>query len=235
MKRVVISIGIVFYLLLGAQAAVTVTALGYGTEETEPFPAVFTPVSSVDLANSGQATVQGTSGVDTGGRPDNVKRLFDGEAGCGKGYEAQFNKGSLTINFDISVNLKGYVVTEVNTYAGWPTLNGGRADQEYTLTVIGVDGSEKQIVSGTHYANKVASPRENGEVNVWTEVKISDDTGILATGVKAVRFDFLTGANAGGAATYTEFDIIGYADRGSATLGLITASVKEKSSFLIDS
>jgi hypothetical protein len=191
------------------QAMPVITAQGSGILETDPFPAAFIPVSAADLANSDQATFLSTSNVDTGGRPDTVARLFDGAAGVGSGYEAQFNTGSITINLNTSSATSGYDITGINTYAAWNTLNGGRSDQEYTVTVIFMDDSEAEITSGTHYANTTTASGENGEVNVWTEVNITDDAGIIAAGVKSIRFDFLTGANAGGTATYTEFDVLG--------------------------
>jgi hypothetical protein len=198
------------FLMTGmVQAMPVITARGAGALDTDLFPAAFTPVSAADLANADQATFQSTSGVDTGGRPDTVDRLFDGIAGVGTGYEAQFNSGSVTVNFDLSVHTNGYDISGINTYAAWNTLNGGRSDQEYTLTVICMDDSEAEITSGTHYANTTTATDENGEINVWTEVHITDDTGIIASGVKSIRFDFLTGANAGGTATYTEFDVWG--------------------------
>ena len=40
-------------------------------------------------------------------------------------------------------------------------------------------------------------------------MRIFDDTGDLANDVVSIRFEFETGANARGTATYTEFDIIG--------------------------
>jgi hypothetical protein len=94
------------------------------------------------LANSDQASFGSVSGVDTGGRGDTTSRLFDGTAGAGVGHESQFNRGSITINLDVSTNTRGYDIQQINTYAGWNTASGGRSDQEYTLTVIHTDGSE---------------------------------------------------------------------------------------------
>ena len=185
-------------------------AQGFGTSETEPFPASFTPVSATDLANSNQATFSNLSGVDTDGRDDSVvPRLFDGIAGVGGGTEVFFNGGSVTVNFDVSSNVHGYDITGINTYAAWNNAGQGRSDQEYTLTAILVDGSEKEITSGTHYDNTPGNPNENGEINVWTEVKFDDPTGAIQKRVKALRFDFTDGANSGGPVAYTEFDIFG--------------------------
>lgn len=188
---------------------ITIEAQGYGTDTSEAFPVSFTPVSATDLANSDQSSFLSISDVDTGGRVDTTERLFDGVAGAGWGFEAQFDTGSITINFNTTVNSTGYDITGVNTYAAWSAASGGRSDQEYTLTAIFVDNTIEIITSGTHYHNTTTEPSENGEVNVWTEVKIEDLSGVIAEGVKALRFDFLTDANAGGTVTYTEFDILG--------------------------
>ena len=185
-------------------------AQGSGVNTTDPFPTGFTPASTTDLANSNQPTFSGISDVDTDGRDDNaVARLFDGVAGVGDGAEVFFNAGTVTVNFDVSTNVDGYDITGINTYAAWETSRGGRSDQEYTLTAILVDGSEKEIASGTHYDNRESNPNENGEVNVWTEVKFDDPTGAIQKRVRALRFDFTDEANAGGPVAYTEFDING--------------------------
>lgn len=204
-------LGIFLCLILGMPVfgQTIIQSQGFGTDTSQSFPSAFTSVSGTDLANSSQSSFLWTSDVNTGGRGDTTERLFDGVADVGGGFEAQFNTGSITINFNTFLNSNGYNITGVNTYAAWDTGAGGRSDQEYTLTVIFMDNSTEVITSGTHYNNDVTTASENGEVNVWTEVKISDVTGIIAEGVKAIRFDFLTTANAGGTATYTEFDIIG--------------------------
>lgn len=204
-------LGLSLFLILGTPVyGQTITeGQGFGTVTSEPFPTAFIPINESDLANSGQSSFFSITDVDTGGRGDTVDRLFDGIAGVGSGFEAQFNTGSLTINFNTTVNTNGYDITEINTYAAWDNAAGGRSDQEYTLTVIYIDNTEEEIITGTHYENTTTATGENGEVNVWTQVKISNPTDNIATGVKALRFDFATGANAGGTATYTEFDIIG--------------------------
>ena len=176
-------------------------AQGAGTSSFASFPKSFTPISSNDLANSGQDSFLSISNVDTGRNTNRISRLFDGKAGVGSNFEAKFNSGSFTINFDISNSQHGYDVTGINTYSA-STSSG---NQEFTITAIYLDNSTKELTSGTHYQNSTKAPGENGEVNVWTEVKFNSPIGVMAKRVRALRFDFETS----GTTSYTEFDIIG--------------------------
>ena len=176
-------------------------AQGAEINSTAPFPSSFTPISDTDLGNSDQSSFLSITNIDTGGAANNVSRLFDGVAAVGSSFEAQFNSGSFTINFDTSNSEYGYDVTGINTYSASSTSG----DQEFTVTAIYLDNSTKELTSGTHYHNSADAAGENGEANVWTEVKFNSPIGVIAKRVRALRFDFETNDNA----SYTEFDIIG--------------------------
>jgi len=89
-------------------------AQGAETNSTAPFPSSFTPISETDLANSDQPSFLNISNIDTGGAANNVSRLFDGVAAVGSSFEAQFNSGSFTINFDTSNSVYGYDVIQLS-------------------------------------------------------------------------------------------------------------------------
>jgi len=180
-------------------------AQGAETNSSAQFPASFTPASGTDLANSNQPSFLNITGINTGGQPNTVSRLFDGTAAVGSNYDARFNSGSFTVNFDLSNSSHGYDITRIHTYSASDTSNGGRSDQEFSVTAIYTDNTTKTLTSGTHYYNDVDAAGENGEVNIWTEVKFSSPIGFMAKRVRALRFDFADNNNA----SYTEFDIIG--------------------------
>ena len=180
-------------------------AQGSGTNSSASFPSSFMPVSNVDLANTNRPSFLSISNVNTGGTPNNVSRLFDGQAGVGNQFEVRFNSGSFTLNFDTSNSSHGYDITHINTYSASDRANGGRSDQEFSITAIYTDNTSKTLTSGIHYRNDVDAVGENGEVNVWSEVKFNSPIGVMAKRVRALRFDFTNNSNA----SYTEFDIIG--------------------------
>lgn len=201
------------YILLGllmaagaVQGAIVVTGSGSGTAADAAFPAEFTPASSTDLADSSQPSF--SSYTLTGLTTTEAGVLNDGAVGVGNSgidFRAPvITTDAYTINFDTSVNTSGYTITGINSYAAWSTTGGGRANQGYTVTVTFMDDTTSEIVSGTHYANDATT----GGTKTWTQVLMTDATGVIATGVKAITFDNFDDAGAGGSVQYREFDVI---------------------------
>ncbi len=198
-----------------AQAAVIVTAQGAETGiAATPYPGGFTTVSSTDLANTGSSEflsiVYGTD----------VNEVTAGAGNDGiTGTSTDDNRivlrngvtDTVTINFNISTNTLGYDITGINTWAGWNDSGGGRANQGYSVTVTFINDTTSLISSGTYYANTAAASGENGIINQWTEVLLTDSTGILASGVKSITLDNFDDAVPGGNVQYREFDVLGVA------------------------
>lgn len=189
-----------------SQAAIVVVADGELAGKTPALP-TWSP-SATDLADASQSTYGSIAltgiGADAG-------FLNDGSIGVANdGERTQIEPtDAFTINFDTSVNTSGYDITGINSYAGWNTAFNGRSNQGYTVTVTYVNDSTEVIITGTHYANTVDAVGENGAVNHWTRVLMTDDTGTIATGVKAITFSDFDEASSGGAVQYREFDVIG--------------------------
>jgi len=110
--------------------------------------------------------------------------------------------GTLTYYLDTSTGSGGYVVSNINVFGGWPYP--GRDAQNYTV-------SYSTVSSATHFVD-IATIAYNppGSAPSYTRVGIADVTGgVLATGVKAIRFRF--GAQENGAGGYREIDVLGAA------------------------
>lgn len=105
--------------------------------------------------------------------------------------------GSITYNLDTSVNVFGYDITNINTYAGWADYN--RGSQSYTVSYSRIgdaDFTDLATVTLNH--------------DGFTQEKYSimrNDTGILASRVDSIRFTFPLQEFSG--VGYKEIDVFG--------------------------
>jgi len=163
-------------------------------------------VSSTDLIEGGASTLasQSTS-------PDPLQFgggtfLNDGDMGTSMSLDttaAHIGEAwSATFELDTSTNTLGYDITGVTTYAGWEGL--GNADQNYEL-FVSVVGDDSFTSLGTIAYDIVP----NGSFRS-TRVELTDDTGTLATGVDAFRFD-IPALGGGDTGVFREFDVFGTA------------------------
>ena len=144
--------------------------------------------SNADALING-TTLNGSGGEDT----ENDGRTF-------RGYAKQ---GSLTLQLDLNKCRSGYDLAKIQTFAGH---FGGRASQNYTVSIAFVPAPEKfQQLADVSF-------------NSWqraTEVRIEPRQGTVlesgrdcrASGVAAVRFEFHDGPI--GFNVYREFQVIG--------------------------
>jgi hypothetical protein len=190
--------------------------------------------SSTDLINSGQSTydssdihsvVQWGAVSKNGLNEGNVSGNSTAKGTYFKDRPAQM-PGTNTYHLNTSVNTLGYDITDITTFAGWRKLGGDLANQKYELLVSTV-GSETfdslGIMSYIPFTEAGLAPN-----TAATKLTLTDDTGVLAYGVDAVRFVFLDhGENFGGGGDaagtiYQEIDVFGTASIPEpATLGLI--------------
>ncbi len=185
---------------ISAAAIVQVTTYDHTSQGS------FFPISTDDLINTGQATFlsQDTTGSANAGVPSNLNNGSIGTTGVSAtGYWDHSNVWSTTFNLDTSTNTLGYDINEINTLAGWTNAN---VFQEYELfvSVVG-DPSFASIgmVDTTFIALHAGQDHS-------VQVKWTDDTGVIASGVDAVRFVFANDS-APIAAIYREIDVIGVA------------------------
>jgi len=167
-----------------------------------------------DLASSTDAlTLNVGENNAAGGNTSVVLRngLFGDVATNGKYQGVVIDYGQITYTLNTSLNPLGYTLTSIDTYAGWADAN--RGTQAYTI--------EYSTVGSTGFTTLATVPfNKDG----FTQQKISiieDTTGILATGVDAIRFKFGDGSNSIWAPTagwthqefngvcYKEIDIFG--------------------------
>ncbi len=185
-----------------ANAVIVVTpekGVGTGTASFD----LGTSASTVDLADSSQATFSSFSAV--AGNNQDITQLNNGAAGPASEGEhvvlVPASGAAFTINFNISVDTAGYDITGIKSFAGWNTQGNGRSNQGYDVTVGFVGGGSLLITSGTYTTTPFST---------WTGVYMTDDdTGIMARGVQSITFSNFDEAAAGGVVVYHEFDVFG--------------------------
>jgi hypothetical protein len=113
--------------------------------------------------------------------------------------------GTLTYTLPSQFNLTG-----INTYGEW--RDSGRSNQDYTVAVS-TDGTTFTALYTVAYDSQ-------GGDNINTQVALTDTTGVLASNVKAVQFQF--GTVEAGYVGYTEFALYGTSVPEPASVGLLT-------------
>jgi hypothetical protein len=111
--------------------------------------------------------------------------------------------GSVTYNLGLGTNGLGFDITEIQSIAAWGSAGFG--NQGYTLDV-----QLKDELSFMPLATVDYNPLPGG--NVSTKVNLTDDSGLLASGVEFLRFTHNSVLNSSnGQITYRELDIFGSA------------------------
>ncbi len=166
----------------------------------------FFPISTDDLINTGQATFlsQDTTGSANAGVPSNLNNGSIGTTGVSAtGYWDHSNAWMTTFNLDTSTNTFGYDITEINTLAGWTVANVFQ-NYELLVSVVG-DASFTSLATLNMLTPALHAGQDHSTQSKWT-----DTTGVIASGVDAIRFEFPNEPNFL-AAIYREIDVIGVA------------------------
>ena len=101
-------------------------------------------------------------------------------------------------------NAKGYDISGVQTIAAWS--NAGFMNQKYDIYLRSLGGSYGL------YATVDYQPANATDKGGATKVNVTDDIGLLGSGIDAIRFDFLdTVSNNVGGGVYRELDVFGIA------------------------
>jgi hypothetical protein len=166
---------------------------------------------ALELGGGLPALTDGTYGTITqpGGAPDRTHAAF-ATAGNTAGT-------SVTYTLNTAANPLGFDVNSIVVYGGWN--DNGRDQQMYQVLY----STTANPTSFINLASANFNPTVPADTQSATRTTIADPTaGRLATGVAALRFDFLTPEN--GYTGYAEIDVLGSATvpepAGLALLGL---------------
>ena len=175
---------------LSVSAAVVATESKQGTVYT---------VSSTDLLETSSTGFTDTLAWrwDDPGTPT---FLADGDGGLIATPNVHVRTGTITFDLDLGVYLQGYDINSIDTYSGHTDAN--RTDQEYIVSYSTVTDPGTFIT--------IATIAKNG-TNLYEKWSITEDTtGILATGVAKVKFDFYSDERQQNSGVgYWELDVLG--------------------------
>jgi len=120
---------------------------------------------------------------------------------CGSGNGA----GSLLI-YPLTNSTLGYDLTNITVYGGW--ADNGRDQQAYTVSYSTVAAPTNFIALGVVNFN----PAIAANIQSATRVTITHSTGVLATNVAAVKFDFTSPGSENGYCGYGGITVFGRAN-----------------------
>ncbi len=172
-------------------------------------------ISSTDLVNAGQASLASMTSVPApqfgaGGQNDGVYGLANLTAASWY-HPAVSMPATLSFELNTATSPAGYEISAIRSYAGWKA--GGTqcyANQKYSVEYRTVGSSTWVALKSVDYSP--FSSLTNTPAN--SKVVLSSPSGLLATGVAALRFNFVTPTRADGANNGTvlqELDVIGQA------------------------
>lgn len=207
LKKTILSLAIVG-LAGSTQATLITTQTGTNTAFTVSNTDLLQ--TSLDGAPVNALNVNGGENGGAGGATESVWRngnFGDGStvATEGKVESHVIVDGTITYNLDISSALLGYEINSIDTYSGWADAN--RGTQEYTVS-FSLVGSATFTDLTTITATKDGLTQEKWSIT-------ENATGILGTGVDAIRFVFIDtefGVDSVNNGTgYKELDVFGTA------------------------
>ncbi|MEO5712327.1 MAG: sialate O-acetylesterase [Luteolibacter sp.] len=213
-----------FYLLLStlSHAGIVVS-----TSSSTSSLAYSSDVSTTDLINSGQSTLQLPSQVSAS------NTSFPGTGINNGGYsntsaDNTFFQVSVTPThfpatatyfLNTSTNPQGYNITSIRSFMGWYHTNSmAQANQTYTVAIRLVGSTDYNLLTPVSFKPFTDVGGASATAAFESKVNITDSNGYLATGVDSIRFTFSnpvgpdgvlssTGANKG--TVIREIDVIG--------------------------
>ncbi len=177
------------------------------------------PASATDLINQGQATfLSETSTGFSSLAGSNTAAMNNGVLGSVTPGNPVADLPDTAVDLDgtwtttyalnISTNTLGYDITNIKTIAGWVDQ---RVNQKYELLYSTVALPATFVSLGTFSNTPYNS--DTGATNAFSsQITLTDTTGIIASGVSNIRFNFQTpGAAVNDATVYREIDVQGVA------------------------
>ena len=217
------------FIILLALVSVSLQAeIVISTDKTDNVDAAYgADASDSDLVNTGAESLAGTllsptpsfgstshnNGV-VGAANNNLYITYWSNSVVGSSY-------SITYDLNTSVNTFGYDITSLQTIHGWTNNSGYQKNQNYRVFVSTVGDPGFTSIATVAY-----NPYTGADTTASTKVNVTENvTGILATGVDAIRFVFTVPSSASGSnpsPTIREIDVFGAA---SPNTTVVTAPI----------
>jgi len=189
-------------------ATVFTTASSIGDDTITDELAFAGDVSSTDLLTGKTGTVGGTFAGGTVANLNNgAGRTIDSTVniGGGVGEIAWVGNSGSSIEFVIGAgDGSGYDISGVTSFADWS--DSGFVNQKYDIYLRELGGSYA-LYNTVDY-----QPAADFVTGGATKVNVTDDLGLLGSGIDAIRFDFLeTVSQPNGGTVFSEIDVFGSA------------------------
>jgi hypothetical protein len=155
-------------------------------------------VSATDLVNAGQPTLAGyAESVAPQFGPFNANDGVATNASDAAGFWRVSLPVTITFELNLSSNALGYDITRIDSFAGWQ--GGGTqtyANQKFTVEYSVVGSADFTPLSAVDYSPFTSTTSSNP---AYTQCAITENSsGILASGVDAIRFVYSTPTVSGG-------------------------------------
>ncbi|MBL7076228.1 MAG: hypothetical protein ISS31_02045 [Kiritimatiellae bacterium] len=111
---------------------------------------------------------------------------------------------TVTLNLDVTTNVDGYDITEINSIAGWE--GGVQAHQVMTV--------EYSVAGDAGFTSLGTFINTNAVATEYSRISLTDTTGYLAKGVDALKFTYADPADTD-RMVLQEIDVIGTARMGT--------------------
>lgn len=180
-----------------------------------------TLISTSDLINAGQASLASASiagGTLLGG---SLAGTHDGIGQDGATLNnAAFLWDTITLQYDLNTgaggSARGYDISQVDVVVGW-WLGEQYANQGWSIAVATLANPTFTTLKSVSYA-PFGTPAPGQEGFGYTHVRLTDDTGVVATGVTAIRVvNYIPGV-------LSEIDVVGAATIPEPATGILLAT-----------
>jgi hypothetical protein len=122
---------------------------------------------------------------------------------CGNGTGPDGSSAGSAIIYTLPAANNGYNLANITVYGGW--ANNGRDQQAYTIYYSTVAAPKNFIsLSAVNYTPLIAN-----NIQSATRVSLTSSTGVLASNVSEVKFDFTSPASENGYCGYAAITIFG--------------------------
>ncbi len=146
---------------------------------------------------------------------------------CGNGTGPDGSSAGSLLIYPLTGSALGYDLTNITVYGGWD--DNGRDQQAYTVYYSTVSAPTNFILLGTVNF----SPTIADELPSATRVTLTSTSGVLATNVAAVKFDFTNPASENGYCGYAAITVFGTPDVAPAVPVSLNATFLMPNSFAI--
>lgn len=217
MKNPFLSLCLLFNLLSASVSPAEILMAGQNSGVSLAYSA---QTSATDLINSGQSTLSSATVSATASTGFPSTGINDGSYSTTNSKNTFFRTSygnfpaTATYDLNLSVNTLGYDITSVKSFMGYATVSAVQANQTYTIELSYV-GSAAFTTYGT------VSYKPFADINqpiYESFVSVTDSSGVIASGVDAIRITFTdpvgplgvandTGTNEG--TVIREIDVIG--------------------------